>query len=66
MVGGSGMKTFIHAPYSLVEMSGNAKFSGTVWANEWKGEGTVYIAQGDTNLTKTKVGSALALYCPVD
>lgn len=61
--GGSGMKTFLHAPYSLLEMNGGANFAGTVWANEWKGVGTVNITQGDTKLLNTKVGSDLASYC---
>ena len=58
--GGSGMKLFLFAPDSLVTMSSDSKFHGTIWANSWKGSGSVIFTQGQTDLSKTQLKDAVS------
>lgn len=58
--GGSGMKLFMFAPGSLVSMSSDSNFDGTIWANSWKGSGSVIFAQGQTDLSKTQLKDAVS------
>ncbi|MDJ0598821.1 MAG: hypothetical protein QNJ37_08290 [Crocosphaera sp.] len=55
LFGGSGMKLFLFAPNSLVSMSSDSIFNGTIWAKAWKGSDSVIFTQGKTDLTKTKL-----------
>ncbi|MDJ0661086.1 MAG: hypothetical protein QNJ42_16595 [Crocosphaera sp.] len=49
------MKLFLFAPDSLVSMSSDSKFDGTIWANAWTGSGDAIFTQGKTDITKTQL-----------
>lgn len=57
LTGGSGMKVFVFAPYSLVEQTGASIVNGTIWSKSWKASGGSILVQGQTNIANTKIAS---------